>query len=356
MPFNRRSVENPKKRGRQLAVEMLEARQVLAVTFHGGVVLPKVEAQGVYYGSDWKTNAAAVTQKTAIDNYVKYIVNSPYMDMLHNAGYGVSRGTSDPGAVLNKTLDKTKFVTDLQIQHDLQTMVTSGTLKTPDANRLYVVFVEPGVSIKDTSDGSTSINDFFGYHGAFAGKTKAGASIDFHYAVIAYPSGRNGSAAAQGYNSNRDYLTSVSSHEIAESVTDPNVGYSDIAWYDDANNGEIGDIVSGDVVLNGYCLQREANKSAKPMSPVGSKTYVSNFAVLAGTAATTPVASSHAPVAASSMSSGTQRVDAFFAALDLTPAKLANAVEALFASFATNRSEAASGDLCSWLDAQFATL
>ena len=261
---------------RTLGLESLEARQVLAVTFHGGATMPKVEAQAVYYGSDWKTSAPSVTQRGVVDTYVKYIVNSPYMDMLHDAGYGVNRGTADTGYVVNKVLDKTKFVYDAQIRGDLQHFITTGSLKAPNANRLYVVFVEPNVVIKDASDGSTSINDFLGYHGAYAGTDATGKAVDIRYAVIAYPSGRNGTAASQGYNSNLDYLTSVTSHEIAEAVTDPNVGYKKLGWYDDAKDGEIGDIVSGDVVLNKYCVQKESSKSNAALSPKGSTPYTFN--------------------------------------------------------------------------------
>jgi hypothetical protein len=42
---------------RQLSLEPLEDRLAPAVTPHGGAVLPHVEAQGVYLGSDWNSTA-----------------------------------------------------------------------------------------------------------------------------------------------------------------------------------------------------------------------------------------------------------------------------------------------------------
>jgi hypothetical protein len=34
-------------------LESLEGRQLMTVTGHGGAVLPNVEVQALYYGSDW---------------------------------------------------------------------------------------------------------------------------------------------------------------------------------------------------------------------------------------------------------------------------------------------------------------
>src|SRR5262245_61968218 len=80
-----------------LELEGLEERRVMSVTNHGGAVLPNVEVQALYYGSDWLTSAAYRTQTTAIDGFLNDVVHSPYMDLLTNAGYGVGRGSSDAG-------------------------------------------------------------------------------------------------------------------------------------------------------------------------------------------------------------------------------------------------------------------
>ncbi len=64
------------------------------VTYHGGGVLPHVEVQALYLGSDWSTNSALHNQTGQTEGFLNNIVNSSYMDMLTNAGYGVGRGTS----------------------------------------------------------------------------------------------------------------------------------------------------------------------------------------------------------------------------------------------------------------------
>src|SRR5436853_189239 len=217
--------ETKKRRGKQRLqrrvlgagrFEQLESREMLTVTYHGGALLSTVEAQGVYLGSDWAANSSLNSQAAALDQYVGYVVNSPYMDMLTTAGYDVGRGSATAGNELNVSINKTTGITDSQIHADLQSAINSDQLATPDANRLYVVYVEPGVKISLGSE--TSVNSFLGYHGAFAGRTAAGKAADIRYAVIAYPGGPNPSATSQGFANAMDDMTAVSSHEIAEAV------------------------------------------------------------------------------------------------------------------------------------------
>jgi len=252
-------------------VEQLESRQLLTVTYQGGALLANVEAQAVYLGSDWQNNATLQAQSGQVDTFLSTIVQSSYMDMMTNAGYNVGRGTSTAGVVDNITLNKTTGITDAQIQADIQAMIKSGQLQAPDANRLYVVYVEPGVVIH--MGGAASNTAFLGYHGAFAGTTSGGAAADIHYAVISYPGAPNFTAASQGFSSNLDEMTAVSSHELAEAVTDPNVNYKTMGWYDFQNNGEIGDLAEGHyAVLDGFLVQDLVNQNDQLITPTTVQT------------------------------------------------------------------------------------
>ena len=247
-------------------VEQLESRQLLTVTYNGGALLTAVSAQAVYLGSDWQNTSTLQTQEGQLEQFVSTIVQSPYMDMLTNAGYNVGRGTSTPGAIDNLTLSKTNGITDSQIRSDIQAMITAGQAQAPTANNLYIVYVEPGVVI-NTSFGSSS-TAFLGYHGAFAGQTAGGVAADIHYAVIAYPGAPNFSSASQGFASDLDDLTAVSSHELAEAVTDPNVNYKTIGWYDFQLNGEIGDLAVGHyATVGGFLVQDVVNQQDQIISP-----------------------------------------------------------------------------------------
>jgi len=76
--------------------------------------------------------------------------------------------------------------------------------------------------------GQLSCSGFCGYHDSIAGA--------IYYAVMPYPD----CSGCVGALHVLDALTSTSSHELCEAVTDPVPGQG---WYDDVN-GEIGDICS----------------------------------------------------------------------------------------------------------------
>ncbi len=253
----------------RLEVEALEDRRTPTITYHGGALLPHVEAQAVFLGSDWVSNSTYVQQSHYLDSFVHNIVNSSFMDMLTGAGYGVGRGSASPGATDPLRLDKSAMFTDAAIQVDLQLAIKAGIVKPPDANRLYVIFVEDNVPV-GMNDGSISKTDFLGYHGAFAGHTATGQPADIRYVVVPYPGGSVNNLMVPGLTTLQS-ITEVASHEIAESVTDPDVDYSALGWYDDALNDEAADVVNLDyVVLDGYVVQRVADKNDQGMTPVGA--------------------------------------------------------------------------------------
>jgi hypothetical protein len=248
-------------------LEALEDRTVPTFTYHGGALLSHVEVQALYYGSDWSTPTYA-PQMNYLEGYLGNIVNSSYMDMLTVDGYGVARGTASAGRVAAITINKNVSLTDAQLQSGLQAAISTGGLAAPDANRLYVIYVEDNVVVS-TSFG-TSQTSFLGYHGAFAGRDAGGAAADIRYAVLPYPGGSVGNASLS-WLSTLGSLTAVTSHEMAEAVTDPDVNYRTLGWYDDTLNGEVGDIVNGSTTnLNGYAIQRISDQNDHAMTPAGA--------------------------------------------------------------------------------------
>jgi len=275
--FDQKSYSQARRGLRRLTAETLEDRRMMTVTYHGGAVLPHVEVQGVYYGQDWYNNGALYNQAGQMEGFLNTLVRGSYMDMLTNVGYGVGRGTQDQGRLWLANPNKSQWLTDSGIRGQLQSMIYNGTLKTPDSNRLYVVYVEPGVAIlNDHDNSSNSQKDFLGYHGAFAGRDLYGRAADIHYAVIAYPGGYNPTAAADGFRTSFDQMTEVTSHEVTEAVTDPNVNYKYEGWYDDNRNGEIGDLANlKKVYWDGYCVQLEVNAADQLIAPYGWSYYTS---------------------------------------------------------------------------------
>jgi hypothetical protein len=264
----------------RLSVEPLEARLVPTVTYHGGNLLPNVEVQGVYLGADWGSSASLNQSISNYEAYLADIVNSGYMDMLTNAGYRVGRGTAVGGYLDPTVLDKGHFLSDARIESMLQADISSGALAPPDANRLYVVFVEPDVVVRD-SFGGTSTQDFAGYHGAFAGSFANGQPADIRYAVVPYAGGSVGNLGiGPGYSAFQS-ATVVASHETTEAVTDPDIDYKQIGWYDDQQGAEIGDLAVGNfVTYHDYLVQAEVNQNDQliyPSDPPKSEYTVAEF-------------------------------------------------------------------------------
>jgi hypothetical protein len=252
------------------ALERLEERTVLTVTYHGGPILAHVGVEVLFLGSNWGSDPSLVSAQGRVVGFLQDMTNGTFMDMLTRAGYGVGRGS-----VLDSWTDPTLLpgtVTDQQIQTDLAIDIAAGHLQPPDANRLYFVFVEPGVVV-ERADGSNSINSFWAYHSDFLGPTGTPVS----YAVLPYLDGSTGTLPRL---TPFETVTKVTSHELAEGVTDPfgdNVGIS--AWYDNTwrdpssgqVGGEIGDIADNVILdLDGYVVQGVANKHDQALVPAGA--------------------------------------------------------------------------------------
>jgi hypothetical protein len=267
-PGSARPASGPNRRFRP-ALEQLEDRRVLAVTYHGGAVLANVGVEALFLGSAWSSDPSLAAQAGQLGTFLQFLTNSSYMDMLGRAGYGIGRGSYLDGRVDPAVLPG--VFSDAQVQATLAESITGGLLHAPDADRLYFVFVEPGVNV--TTAFGTSAVDFYGYHSAFVGPT----GLAVNYAVLPYPTGPN---APYPRLSPFETLTKVSSHELAEGVTDPQGdGVGATAWYDDRwrdpasgmRGGEIADITDGVIVdLGGYVVQGVAGRHDQPLIPAGA--------------------------------------------------------------------------------------
>src|SRR4051812_40609534 len=169
-------------------IESLERREVPTVTFQGGEVLDQVSIQALYLGSDWQSNPTLQGQTGQFDDYLSYLVKSPYFDALASAGYGIQHGSADAGAIDN--LPVRHKLSDKKIRQAIQRNIDSQHVESPDDQRFYVVFVQPNVIVRDGT--GNSVHTFYGYHNYFAGNDAGGHSQHVYYAVIPYHSGANG--------------------------------------------------------------------------------------------------------------------------------------------------------------------
>jgi hypothetical protein len=211
------------------------------LTYRGGPLLTAVEVVTVFWGSWWQaTDGASLAQE--LNGFFDYVLTSELIDQLGE--YGVSGQTIGHGSRIGtQTLSEPALgasISDAQIQRTLQQLTAAETVPSPTANTLYFLYLPPNVSV--TQGGSRSCQAFCGYHNA--------SSADLYYGVMPYP----GCSGCGGRLALLDALTSISSHELCEAITDPVPGQG---WYDD-HYGEIGDICAWKTrQLGSYTVQLE---------------------------------------------------------------------------------------------------
>jgi len=217
------------------------------LTYRNGPLLTNVEAFTVFWGKAWQdaTNSAVAKQ---MNEFFDFILTSKLMDQMVEYsvdGKTIGHGTRTGSMTMTSSEPESK-VQDSAIQKMLQSEIAAGTLPAKSANALYFVFLPPGTQVEQ--GGSASCTDFCGYHDA--------TKDNIFYATMPYPN----CAGCEGGLSTLDALTSTSSHELCEAITDPVPGQG---WYDDAN-GEIGDICAWKTKrLNGYTVQLEWSNAAE---------------------------------------------------------------------------------------------
>jgi hypothetical protein len=269
----------------RLGLEPLEAREVPSVTFHGGRVLNNVEVETIYLGQEWASSRALQLEIRQVDTFVDNLVHSSYMDMLNQ--YGAGRGTfirhdivsdgSTPAAGESIRLTDTTPVNLDSGSPSYSSATIEGTilheaqehrLDASNPNFLAFVFLPPNVKVLG--------QPAFGFHSA----VPQSGGLNIPYAVVANPVG-NPSLPLAGQSAFVQQ-TVVASHELAEAVTNPdllsNWTPSDPGgWYDGDPKHEIGDLANTEtktqfVYLNGYAVQRIADRHDQPMTPAGATT------------------------------------------------------------------------------------
>jgi hypothetical protein len=211
------------------------------LTYRKGPLLTAVQVFTVFWGSAWEQapNSDLLAQ---INQFFDYILTSQLIDQLGEysvPGQAIGHGSRIGTTVLTSPAPGSS-VQDSAIQQLLQREIDTGTLPTTNPNTLYFVFLPEGVQVVQSN--SVSCQDFCGYHDSF------GQGV--YYAVMPYP----GCSGCTGGVAVLDALTSTTSHELCEAITDPVPGQG---WYDD-NNGEIGDICAWKTrPLRNYTIQLE---------------------------------------------------------------------------------------------------
>jgi hypothetical protein len=217
------------------------------LTYRNGPLLTAVEVFTIFWGAAWQQGNPS-TIASQINRFFDFILTSALIDQLSE--YSVAGKTIGHGRRVGSTIITTpklgRSVSDTAIQHMLQQEIsTKSAVPHPTPNSLHFVYLPPGV--RAVLGGSASCQAFCGYHSDISGQ--------IFYAVMPYA----GCAGCLGGLATLDALTSTSSHELCESITDPIPGQG---WYDDVN-GEIGDICAWKTKkLGAYTVQLEWSNRA----------------------------------------------------------------------------------------------
>ncbi len=229
------------------------------LTYHGGALVTNPDIFLIFWGPLWSSDATHIAAKTALLNFYGDVGTSTYKCAWSESGVaGMAFGngalhtptsfeilSDSPGPVL---LDST-------IQSRIGTEVGLANAAPRTDNTIYVVVPEQGVPVQ-AGDGSTGCGGsnfvFCGYHDSFAG-----TGGQYRYAVLPFPCTTNvGTCFADaGLSDVNKAFEVVGSHELAETVTDPDSSLG--GWFSDRTGNENADICRfpdaciGDVTLNG---------------------------------------------------------------------------------------------------------
>ena len=218
------------------------------LTYRDGPLIESVQVYNLFIGAAWSTGNAK-TVAAGLDAFFKFVLTSELIGQLgeYNVpNYQITHGAFIGSTVLSSVLPPSS-VTDAWMQTTLQQAIAAGGgVPKSGPNVLYFLYLPPGVTL--TQGGGKSCQAFCGYHDHINGK--------IFYAAMPYAN-CNG---CLGGLSALEALTSISSHELCEAITDPVPG---TGWYDDAN-GEIGDLCAWETKkIGSYVVQKEWSNAKK---------------------------------------------------------------------------------------------
>lgn len=229
------------------------------LNYYGGPVISNLQVVVVFWGPE-----VYPTVTDGIASFFQNITNSTYFDLLSEydtnvtpidgstgTNQSIGRGTYGGSFTITPSLCNVTpcTITDDEVQTELLSQLNAAQLPIPELdssgniNTMYMIYFPPGVTIQ--LEKYTSCVQFCAYHGTTAGTFN---SKNLAYGVM--PDFSPPAGCRQGCGSGTDFenVTAVSSHEMAETVTDVDAAMAPLnaaplAWYDPIfATGEIGDI------------------------------------------------------------------------------------------------------------------
>lgn len=225
------------------------------MTYGGGPMIQHVKVFDVFY-SPGNPNVAK------FGDFYTAVTQSAHFDMLSE--YNVTNYKISRGSYIGKFEDthpNPATITAIDPQQYLAGLIAAGKVPAPDNDTYYMLYFPSNIDplfVDGTTHSCITARTYCAYHNSYQ---QAGGQL-VRYGVMPDVNA-NGCAGGCGNGQPFDNLTLVSSHELIESVTDPD---NNTAWVDRANacspSGEIGDIcatggASEVGTMTGFTVQKE---------------------------------------------------------------------------------------------------
>jgi hypothetical protein len=251
--------------------------QVIQVLYGSGSYNPQVAGtssptMGQFFGDFTGSGSGLITLLAQYNTNISGGTNQFFGNGKFGGLFQISPSGGNNGSIIS----------DAQIQSELLAQINAGSLPAPvidfsgNPQTVYMIYFPPNKTIASPPSGrqtctpDTNGSVLCAYHGTtsnsnlFAGKHVL-------YGVMPDMQPGSGCAVCGGSTTFGNYTT-VSSHELVETMTDADIGIattfaSPLAWYDRNTNGEIGDLCAIQqtaYTANGtpYTIQLEFSNSA----------------------------------------------------------------------------------------------
>jgi len=232
-----------------------------ALTYHGGPIMTGLNLYAIFWVPvpAKLQNGKPTGLTTKYESVAKqFLADYPYHGIANNSTqyYSTKTGVNTYfvgiGALVASVVDTDPYpasgctdpdtpgncITDLQLQKEIAKVMKAHGW-TPGLNKIYIVFTSTGEG-SCMNGGSCAYTQYCAYHGYFGSATNPTIYTNQPYAdpKHCYASFAPYYQHAPSGDIPSDANVNVTSHEITEATTDPELN----AWWDPANGEEIGDL------------------------------------------------------------------------------------------------------------------
>jgi hypothetical protein len=229
------------------------------LTYQGGPIMTGDNFYAIFWIPPTLQNGNPTSLSTKYQTVTKqFLGDYPYHGIANNSTqyYSVKNGVSKyftgvgklaasyidtnpyPASGCSDTVTPSNCITDAQLQTEIQRVMS---LKgwTGGLNKMYLVFTSTGEgSCFDSTNQSCAYTQYCAYHGYFGSSSTPTIYANQPYADPTYCFYSAGGQKAPSGDVPSDANVNVTSHEITEANTDPELN----AWWDTTNGEEIGDL------------------------------------------------------------------------------------------------------------------